>query len=203
MVEEIVVGAIGSLVVPAEDVGSGFDDGGADMDTGADIAPVIKRPERDEWVTFRREAAIRTSLVAIRSEGRDYRVNYAYVSPTIRKAVASEIKPFTVMPFFSWLHKRHYLAILSAADAGTSGWGDSIGVLLAKSPEWHASHAVRIRSNRDAGRYEIRCKPIPGTPVWPTEEVGALLGTALGAAWFVSDTDHPVYQRLLEGEEIR
>jgi hypothetical protein len=200
--KETPVGGLAALAIPNEDVGGGYDDGGMDIDTGAEMAPVIKRPERDEWISLLVSAMLTVRLLVVRQQGQDYRVSYFYVHPSIRPDVAEDLKPCRVVPYFSWLYKRHFLYVSSVAEPGKSGWGDSLGVIWAKSPEWHAERALRIRSNREAGRYDIRQKPIPGTAVWPVGETGELLATALGTAGIITDPTHPVYQRLLEGEEI-
>jgi hypothetical protein len=197
---EAVTTAATALVVPSEDVGTGYDDGGADIDTGQEMAPVPRRPERQEWVQFLVAAMITCRLLVVRSA--DFRVNYYHVDKSIRRDVAEDLKLCRVVPYYSLLNRRVYLHISTWVEPGVSGWADSLAILWGKPQSWHDRHAVLVRSNRERARYDLRVKPIEQIPAWPTATTNELLGTALGTAGFITDPNHPAYQRLLEGEEL-
>ena len=197
----LAVGAVGALVVPHEDGGGDYDDG-EDLDVGSQMPVVIKRPDREEWVTLFADMAIKARLHRRQKEGRDFEQDYYYVAPELRGPVAGDIKPFRVVPYYSWLKKRLYLLVTAASEPGASSWTDSLAVLLQKPKDWHAARAVRIISNKEAARYDARSKPAPGEAPRPTSDTGALLGTALGTGGFIVSRDHAVYQSMIEGEVL-
>jgi hypothetical protein len=174
------------------DIGEEFEDG---------ITPILK-PKRDEWVRLLVGRAIKVRLYARQRPGQSFQTDYYYVDPAIRRAVAGELRLFTVVPYQSVTLGRVGLLVVPAAEPGASGWGDSMLALLGKPALWHAGHAVRIRADRERGRYGIRQKPCAEAVTEPTEPTEALLSAALGADRYVRDVTHPVYLQMVEGEEI-
>ncbi|QEL13884.1 hypothetical protein [Limnoglobus roseus] len=195
--DDIKVGAVGSLAVPVEDVGGEFNDG-EDLDTAEGI-PTVRRPGRHEWFTLFLDRELRCRLLAVKKAGRTFENDYYHVATELRRTIPGEVKPFVVVPYYSWDLKRVDLFVTPAYEPGVSGWGDSMLVLLRKGTEWHAKHQVKIMSNKDAAKYDIRFDDIPGTPVFPAELTGVLLGTAIGPDRFITTAENPVLRTLQKG----
>lgn len=188
-------------VVVDEDIGSDYADGD-DLNTGSEMAPTVRRPERTEWITLLVSAAITCRLYPHRKDARGYQTDYYFIAPSLRAVVAADLRPFKIVPFYSWLHKRTFLWPTSITEPGVSGWSDSLAVVLNKPAEWQSEHAVRICANKAAARYDIRAKTVPGKVTWPTGQTGDWLGTALGVNSFVTDPGHPIYVQLLDGQPV-
>jgi hypothetical protein len=198
--EELKVGTVGSLSVPTEDVGGEYDDG-EDLDTSEGV-PTCRRPGRQEWVTLLLAMLLPCRLLAVKKAGKTFDMDYYFVEKALRRDIAGEVRPFVVIPYYSWDLRRVDLFVASAAEPGASGWGDSMLLLLRKGAEWHARHQVKIAANKEAAKYDIRFDPIPGEPVVPAEPTGVLLANAMGPDKFIASADHPVYRSLLKGKVL-
>ncbi len=198
---EGLVESVGTLIVPAESVGD-YDDGGEDIDTGVDSAPVIARPGPNEWITVLIASVICTRLVRIQKDAKGFDVEFFYPAKEIRRGIADDIRSFRVCPYFSHLKKKVNLWLTPVSEPGTSGWGDTLAWLFAQPTQWHAERAIRVRADREAAKYRFRAKPITGNPSQPAIDTSALLGAAIGQKGFINDVSHPIYLKLQEGEEV-
>lgn len=199
--EEVQVGSVGTLVVPHEDVGDDYDHG-EDLDLQGGQIVTIQRPERHDWVTFFRTHEQRSTLLVQKKAGREFEVEYFSVDPSLRTAVAAELRLFRIVPYYSWFKRRFFLYVTPISEPGRSTWSDSLAVLFDRSPEWHAEQKINLTSDVANGVYRARSIPLTSKPPELKRPTPALLGEALGVNRIIKSAEHPVYQSLLEGETV-
>jgi hypothetical protein len=194
------LGGLNKLEVPAEDIGA--DDGGQDIDFSAQMTPPIRKPEQYEKFSIFPSLALRTRLLAVRSGAGGIETKFYFVDRKLRNPVSTGIRDAMVLPWWSYRDKRWCLWIINYNPGNT--WFDSIQPLLQQPAEFYADKAFTVESDRTGARYCVRSHAAPSrVPSEPGRTVNEMLGMALGPKGFINTTDHPVYQQLTSGEDVR
>jgi hypothetical protein len=197
--ETIHVGAGGKLVVPREDFLADLDDG-TEIDLVDAQTKKIRKPDRREWIALHRASELTTRLLLHKPKADGIEVEHYYVHPALRSLIRDELKDVRVFVYYSLKRKTYGLWVVNVTL--DNSWYESLNVLFKQPPEFFASNAVRILSDKLNARYRVKFKPLPTEVVWPDKDTGSLLADALGAEHFVTSDDHPVYRDLIDGIEL-
>jgi len=196
----ISVGAGGKLIVPRENIGTDVTEG-SDLDIAALQTLKHRKPHRREWIVIDVESAITTKFLVHKPQPTAIDRELYYVAPALRAPIADELTDVRVLRFYSIAAKAYALWVVNV-NVGNS-WYDSVATLLRQPVEFFESNAVRIFSDRASSSYRVKFKPIDHIPPWPPRSIEELLGEAIGADHFITSTDHPVYDELISGTELR
>lgn len=198
-VESISVGQLEALEVPAEDV-TASGPGGADVDFTLQMKPTIRRPDQFELFGLVPGLQLTTRLLSVRSTAGGIETTYYYVSEALRGPLFRSIRDVEVLPWWSFRDKKWNLWVVSYNPDST--WYASLQPLLQQSAEFYEGAAFTVVSDTSRARYCVRKHVAPGAFPAPGRPVTQLLGQAIGPANFISSVDHPVYQKLIAGEEV-
>jgi hypothetical protein len=198
-VEEIRVGAGGTLVVPREDLGADID-GSSELDIAGMLARKIRKPDRREWIALNPGSELPTRMLLHKPKADGFEVEFYYVHPKLRDPIRDELKDVRVFVYYSLATKVHALWIVPVTPG--NGWYESLALLFQQPAEFSAQNAIRVVSDRDNARNRVKYKPLPIRVVWPTKTTSELLGEAIGASHFITAPDHPLYRDLIEGTEL-
>jgi hypothetical protein len=198
--EGIHVGEIKKLEVPSEDF-TADTPGGSDVDFTSQTKPPIRKPEQFELFAILPALALLTRLLAVKSGPGGIETSYFYVAPSLRGPVFAGIRDVQVIPWWSFRDKRFYLWVINYNPDGT--WFGSLQPLLEQSTDFYEGAAFTVETGRERGRYLVRKHKAPSKfPADPGRPTQQMLGQALGPKGFILSVDHPVYQRLTEGEVV-
>jgi hypothetical protein len=197
--EPIRVGAGGSLIVPREEIGAGIDEG-TELDLAAMAAKKIRRPGRREWIALNPASELTTRMLVHKPKADSIEVEYYYVVPGLRGAIADELNDVRVFVYYSLTTKTHALWIVHVT-LGNS-WYESLVPLFRMPTSFFAENTIRVISDRANSSYRLRSKPLPAAVTWPTRPTEQLLGEAIGPSGFITAPDHPLYLELTEGTEL-
>lgn len=197
--DDIHVGAGGPLIVPREDIEAGIDVG-EDLDLAAMQSKKIRKPHRREFVSLNAASELRTNLLLHKPKADGIETEYYYVSPSLRTPIKRELKPCRVYVFYSWLTKMHALWVVHVTPENS--WYESLQTVLKQNSEFFVERAIRVMSDKEKSRYEVRHKAASGPVVWPTKSTSELLGEAIGPDKFITSAAHPLYRDLTDGVDL-
>jgi len=187
----------GRLTVPREEIEDDYS-AGEELDLTSGIAATIGRPGNQEWFRPFPNLELQTKLLVRKPNAFD--VEYYSVDPKLRKRIASEIKQVRVIPYYNISAKCYGLWIINVF-VGNS-WYESQRSLLSRDDKFFDANKIRMRSDKESRLYRFFALSLETTVNKPPDTTGELLGQALGEDHFIRDINHPVYQSLIEGEEI-
>lgn len=197
--DTIQVGAGGTLVVPQEDIGADIVDG-TDMGIAGMLPKRIRKPGRREWIKVRRNSELQTRLLIHRPNPEAMDIEHYYVDKDLRLPIAEELKSVRVFQYYSLSSTSHGLWVINVNP--DNRWYESLNVLLRQDAGFFDTNAVRIVSDKAAGLYHVKFKPVDIEVTWPDATTQELLGEALGANRFITTPDHPVYVELTDGKDL-
>jgi hypothetical protein len=195
----IKVGAGGPLTIPREDLGL---DGSRDLDFSADQLAPIRRPGRVEWFALDPSLALETRLLPRVTGPAGIDKEWYYVDHSIRKPIREDVRDVLVQPFYSISYRDLGLWIVPINEGNP--WYESAASLFRQEPKFYGENVFRVISDRASGKYRCKFKPAPVTTLfrWPDRPTEEILGAALGEDRIITDTSHPVYKELIEGQDL-
>lgn len=197
--DRITPGAGGRLIVPREKMEDDYS-AGEELDLASGISEKPRKPDRHEWIRLFPDRGLPTRLLILRQPPKSMVEEYFYVVPELRGEIADELRRVRVIPYYSLSARCYCLWVMKLTDGNS--WYESLQALIEQGEEFFGSRQIRVKSDKDKSRYHVKHKPLDrpvDAPPHPTEE---MLGAAIGEDHFIRDRSHPVYQSLIEGEEL-
>jgi hypothetical protein len=198
-IDEIRVGAGGTLVVPREDIGADLD-AGDELDLVGMMTKKIRKPGRREWIALNPASELPTRMLLHKPNADGIEVEHYYVRRNLRGPIREELKDVRVFVYYSFTTRTHALWIVNVTLENS--WYETLVPLFQKPAGFFAENAIRVISDKGNSRYRIRFKPMPAPVTWPAKTTEQLLGEAIGASRFIMSPDHPLYLDLIEGEDL-
>lgn len=198
--QRIIVGNGGKLVVPREDINLGFVED-YDLDIAEMQAKKIRKPTRREWIMLNPASELTTRLLQHRPKPDAMDVDHYYVAGSLRGPIMAELKECRVFVFHSSATKTHALWIVPVTP--DNKWYESLRTLFAQPAKFFEQNAIRVASDRANSQYRVRYRASVEPVIWPAASTEELLGEALGSEKFITSAEHPIYQDLVDGADLK
>ena len=192
------LGPDGGWVIPAEDFGDPVC--GNEMDMDAEVGLKIRKPKRHEFSKIAQGGIANTRLLYLQESEESREDKPHFVAPALRGRIADSISDVHVVLCYSLSDNRFFLWCVKVSN---TDWYRSCAMLLKKTPDYHASHKFRVASDRGAQRYRVITDDDSTVIPKPPGQVLSLLTQALGRDAIIDSAEHPVYQKLTTGDELK
>ena len=190
----------GRLVVPREEVADDYS-AGEELDLTSGMAAIIQKPGRNEWIRLFRDLELPTKLLIRKPTSDSMDEQYYVVERKLRRDIEGDLKSVRVFPYYSLSARRWGLWVVKLT-VGNS-WYESLQALFTQDASFFNTHRVRVFSEKESAQYKVKHKELDQPVADPPQPTSEMLGQALGEDHFIRDLSHPVYQSLVEGEELR
>lgn len=186
------------FIIPTEDDDDLLGEDELDMDS--EIGLRIRKPAGTEFFKMN-PASLFAALMLTYKANPDAMDEATYwVAKSLRGKVGNDLRMVKYFPCHSCASKRLFIMPVKVSD---TDWYRSLEVLFKQPREFFETHAVRIKAEKELGRYRIMFREDKEPVAWPGKTTAELVTDALGSANIIASSDHPIYQELVSGEELK
>lgn len=186
------------FVIPAEDDDDLLTENEFDIDAEMDLR--IRKAGRNEFFKMNPASMFSAFMLPYKPDPAAMDEATYWVILKLRRKIAPELRKFSYLTCYSCASKRLFIMPVKTSD---TDWYRSLEVLFRQPHEFFETHAIRIKAEKEIGRYRIMFREDTAPVSWPTKSTAELVTDALGAANIISSPDHPVYQDLISGQELK
>lgn len=186
------------FIIPAEEEDDLLEESEFDMD--AEMGLRIRKAGRTEFFKMNPAGVFSAFMLPYKSTPDAMDETTYWVVGKLRGKVANDLRKVKYLPCYSCASKRLFIMPVKVSD---TDWYRSLEILFRQPREFFDRHAIRIKAEKELGRYRIMYRQDADSVSWPTKSTAELVTDALGSANIISSPDHPIYQELISGMELK
>lgn len=171
-----------------------------ELDVEGDMSTRIRKAGKNEFLKIYLASLFTTSILYYKTDPESMDESAYWVVKKLRSKIAQDLRQVRFYLCYSYASRRFFIMPVKTSD---TDWYRSLEVLFGKPAEFFLNNAIRIKADKDLGRYRILFRPEPEAVEWPTRPTAELVTEAIGYNNIISSPDHPVYVQLTSGEELK
>jgi len=171
-----------------------------EMDVEGGMAISIRRPGKHEFFKLNLASLFITHMLLHKPNPEAMDESLLYVPKGLRGRLTQDLRPVRFYLCHSNSSGRFFIWPVKVSD---TDWYHSLEVLFRKQPDFFLGNAVRIKADKEIGRYRIYANPDPKAVEWPTRPMAELVTEAIGHHNIIDSATHPIYVELTSGEELK
>lgn len=140
----------------------------SELDLGAEMPLSIRKPKRGEFFTLNPASHFPIPMLCWKPDPDGIDESLFYVDPKLRGAIIQELRK---VRFFICNSVRSNAFFIWAVKVSDTNWYRSLEALLNQPKDFFRNNSIRIRSDKERGRYLAFSQPESRTVNWPTKPI--------------------------------